>query len=443
MIRSFFRQLSHPVDARPLEIFQVLFGVVVALQVYSFLESDYIRTGILLPVTRFTYDWFPFIRPLPSAGMKLVLALTLVAPILIALNKFTRVAAAIYLVAFSYLFLLEESYYNNHFYFIILLTGFFLFYSPAGDRGKKTVPGWLLLLFQFQVVVVYFYGGVAKLNADWVVNQQPVRALLAANAPQSPFPALTASEFAVWFIAYGGLAFDLAIGFLLWIRKTFRTAVWLTVIFHGTNFWIFNMGEGGTIGIFPLLMIAANVLFAQPDSLRKWHAKLLPTGGRKQAGPKSPTRAVTKAVPWLVWVFMAVQVLVPLRHWAVPGPVDWTGQQQWFSWRMKVSSRQSTAKFILRRFEGDEPAIVEPGRMINSMQLNMMTQHADMVYKFVQYLKSDLKERMNIDTAIINAEILVEFNGRPAQYFVDPERDLFDIEYEPCGPNDWILDLKD
>jgi hypothetical protein len=66
-----------------------------------------------------------------------------------------------------------------------------------------------------------------------------------------------------------------------------------------------------------------------------------------------------------------------------------------------------------------------------------------MVYKFVQYLKDDLRERYGIRRAIIRAEIKASFNGRPPQYFVDPSRDLFDITYQPFGRNDWIVGLEE
>ncbi len=445
MVTGFRQRLFSPVDARPLEVFRVVFGVVLVLQVYSYWKSDFIAQGILAPVMHFHFDLFPFVGPLPAGGLKAVLALTFVAPVLMALNRFFRTATAVYLVCFGYLFLLEESYYNNHFYFILLLCGFFLFYRPREAGGRKVIPCWLLLLFRFQVFVVYFYGGIAKLNADWLLYQQPVRELLAANAGASPFPAFASSAFAVYYIAYGGLVFDLVIGFMLFFRRTFPLAVVLTVIFHVTNFWIFNFGEGGTIGIFPILMIGANILFAAPESLDRLIRRVRPGRAqqpKKQGSPAAPFPSPAWALP-VLGAFVAVQLLLPLRHLMVPENSDWTGQQQWFSWRMKVSAKRVHALFILQRFEGDEPATVDPARLINSMQMNMMGQHADMIYKFVQYLKHDLRERMGIRQAIIRADIRVAFNGRPARPFVDPDADLFGVTYRPMGRNDWILDMPD
>lgn len=71
---------------------------------------------------------------------------------------------------------------------------FFFLYTPKGIRKVNTVPIWLLFLFQFQIVVVYFFGGIVKLNYDWLILQQPIRFLMEINSPISPFPELLKSE---------------------------------------------------------------------------------------------------------------------------------------------------------------------------------------------------------------------------------------------------------
>jgi len=207
---------------------------------------------------------------------------------------------------------------------------------------------------------------------------------------------LTNSTFVVYYLTYGGVVFDLLIGFLLFFRRTFKIAAILTILFHLTNTWIFNFGEGGDIGIFPFLMIAANVLFADTEWLKKIGSKF---SSAKPAIKKIKQQTIKQEVsllykrniiyPLLI-IFSLSQLLLPFRHLLVPGNVDWTGQQQWFAWRMKIHVKKvKTVKFTLRRFESDQPVEVPLGQTINTMQINMMAQHADMVYKFAQYLKKD------------------------------------------------------
>jgi hypothetical protein len=58
-------------------------------------------------------------------------------------------------------------------------------------------------------------------------------------------------------------------------------------------------------------------------------------------------RGWQSAIPALLVVFFAVQLLVPLRHWAYPGNVDWTEEGSHFSWRMMLADK--TAALRIRR----------------------------------------------------------------------------------------------
>ena len=59
--------------------------------------------------------------------------------------------------------------------------------------------------------------------------------------------------------SYGGLLFDLLIGFMLINRRTRLLALPLLLFFHLLNAFLFN------IGVFPWLMIASTVVFFAPD----------------------------------------------------------------------------------------------------------------------------------------------------------------------------------
>ena len=72
------------------------------------------------------------------------------------------------------------------------------------------------------------------------------------------------TEWAAYFFSYGGLSFDLGIGFVLLWRKTRWLGILAVFFFHLMNNWMFS------IGVFPFLMIGATVLFLEPDTPRKW-----------------------------------------------------------------------------------------------------------------------------------------------------------------------------
>lgn len=430
-------------DAINLDVFRILFGLILLFQYYSFYSVDFIGRGIIAPKFLFSYDLTPFISPLPEGVMKIMMLVTLIAPIFIMMGKFFKVALWSYIICFGYFFLLDESYYNNHFYVILLLCFLFLFYTPNSLRKVNYVPHWLLFLFQFQIVVVYFFGGVVKLNYDWLVLQQPIRSLMEINAPISPFPVFLKSEAVIYYLAFGGVLFDLVIGFLLWWRKTRMFGILFSIVFHLTNLWIFNFGYGGEIGIFPFLMIASNLLFVDPLVLRSYFNKWFPSENKKL---KTSSDSMVggnwrydKVILSGVYAYIFIQLILPFRHYLSPVHVDWTGQGQYFAWRMKIYSKTVEVKFTARRFPEDKPVTVQLQKMLNTIQINMMGQHADMVYKTAQYILHDLEGRLKIKDPIINAEIKVSYNGRPFVYFIDPKVNLAKVTYNPYGNNSWVM----
>ncbi len=445
MMNRFTQRLFQPVDALPLNLFRVAFALALLLQFYVYVSAHFIEAGILAPRFLFTFDYLPFIKPLPAGGMKFILYCTFIGPALLIFRKTMRIGVIIFVLSFAYLTFLEEAYFNNHFYFFLMLTSCFLFFTPKRDStGKEVIPYWQLFLFQFLVVLVYFFGGIVKLNHDWLFLQQPPRSLLYMNTTIPIFQ----NDVIVYYLTYGGLIFDLVIGFLLWNRKSFLIATILTIIFHVTNHYMFNIGEGGTIGVFPLAMTAANLLFAPPDKLRKLLSRIgledmgIQLTQLKKSAEETILFPIKPLVRNLICGFILIQLLLPFRYLLVSKNVDWNGQANFFGWRMKSYTKEVSVKFYARKLEQDPPQEINIGRMINTMQINMMGQNADMIYKFSMFLKKDLRRYLNYEP-IITADILVGMNGRKPQAFVDPKTNLANITYSPWHTPDWILPMKE
>src|SRR5690606_31415103 len=128
----------------------------------------------------------------------------------------------LFFLAFTYIFLLDQATYLNHFYLISLIS-FLMIFLPLDCAGsvdawlwpkmrRATAPAWTLWLLRFQVGVAYTFGGIAKLNSDWL-RGEPMRNWLAERWGQMP------SETWVLFFSWGGALFDLLIvPALLWHR---------------------------------------------------------------------------------------------------------------------------------------------------------------------------------------------------------------------------------
>ena len=431
-------------DGVGLELFRRLFALILFYQSYSFYSVKYLEAGILAPSYLFCFQPFTFLNNTPEGLIRVFFAFMVFAPIGMLFRKTFRISTLIYLFVFSFFVLLEQSYFNNHFYLILLLCGIWLFYKPVGSGLNLKVAGWMPVLFQFMIVLVYFYGGLAKLNADWLFRQEPVRTMLAINAKNMLIKGAHQNELIIAYYTYGGAIFDLVIGFLLLYRRTLWLGVVLNILFHLNNTFVFNMGEGGDIGIFPMFMIASNILFIPPAILKNWLGKLgigakpLPPGKKVPELPAIPQRRIQIALI----VFLTFQVLLPFRYLLIGKDVDWTGQAQFFSWRMKMHTKNVDAKFFYKATESDSLRPYPLGRIINTMQISYMGQHANMVWQFVQFMKKDLRKKEGITDPIIEARIRVAFNGRDFQNFVKPGTNMAKAEFSVWKRPDWIEPLN-
>ena len=240
-------------------------------------------------------------------------------------------------------------------------------------------------MLRAQLLVVYTFGGIAKLNRDYLFDAEPVRSMLAqARLPSALQSALSSqwlasfehwrnSDLAAFEIAYSGLVFDLTVGWLLLVRRTRTLGFALAVVFHGLNhFVLFD-----DIGVFPLMALGLTTVFFEPDWPRRlanwltrprlaapdWRwlivgAVVIPgigalLGWRQRASgrcsplSKRPSRFLAPAVAaWCV-----AQVLLPLRHFAISGDVRWTHEGGLFSWNMKAAQMQAAPLYLRLKCE--------------------------------------------------------------------------------------------
>jgi hypothetical protein len=445
-LKQYHYRLFEPIDNLRFDSFRIVFAFALMLQYTSYVKFGFIEKGILAPAFTFHFHYLPFIKPFSEAGLKFTLFLTLIGPILMLFRKTLKIGALIYFLSFGYLFFLEESYYNNHFYLILMLVGFLVIYpQPRTKTGKSFIYKWQHDLFVFMICIVYFFGGIVKLNHDWFMLQEPTRTLLEMNKEGAAFRALLESELAVYYITYGGLFFDLFIPFLLLIRRTFPYALALTLIFHITNIVIFNEGEGGDIGVFPLLMMGTNILFAPAGGYRKLLSRFLPGIEPVYTIKEKPEELIPgnyKTVRAFVYGFVVLQLLLPARPHLISSRPSWTGQGDFFAWRMKLNNKKVKVAFFYQPDRATPKQAINIGRIINTMQINVMAQHADMVYKFAQYLDERLKKEMGRDM-IVTANIQVALNGRPFQAFVDSTTDLSAVQYHPHRDPEWVLNAPE
>ncbi|MBA4167061.1 MAG: HTTM domain-containing protein, partial [Chitinophagaceae bacterium] len=94
-------------------VFRILFGCLIALSPIRFFYYGWIDELYVVPSFHFTFSGFGWIKVLPPAGMYFLFSLMVICGISIALNKYYRLACAIFFLTFTYIELIDVTYYLN------------------------------------------------------------------------------------------------------------------------------------------------------------------------------------------------------------------------------------------------------------------------------------------------------------------------------------------
>jgi vitamin K-dependent gamma-carboxylase len=446
MAGSFRRALDRlhaPVDIAPLVYLRIVFGAVMLWEVFRYFDHGWIDRYYDPSDFHFTYFGFEWVKPWPGRGMHLHFVALGVAATCIAVGLFYRIATAFFFFAFSYVFLLEEAHYLNHLYLVCLIT-FLLIFVPAHrscsldayfgrTRRSDVAPVWSLWLMRAQIAIPYVFGGIAKLNADWLQGE-PMRMWLARRADYPILGNFVEEEYTVWFFTIGGLLFDLLIvPALLW-HRTRVPALLAATSFHLLNAWIFR------IGIFPWLMLASTLVFFPPERARQLLRFLrFPMAERAMLDADEPSRSRV-AVP-LMTLYLAVQVLMPLRHFHYPGNVNWTEEGHRFAWHMKLRGKDGEVVFPVRDPVSGREWTVDPDKRLPSWRVKDMATHPEMILQYAHEVARIARER-GYDNVEVRARSRVSLNGRRAQPLIDPTVDLTK-ERRSLRPAGWILPLTE
>lgn len=439
-------RLFAPIDIAILVYFRVAFGLLMLWEIWRYFDRGWIAASYIDPVFNFTYAGFSWVQPWPGNGMYIHFAILGVCALCITLGLFYRLSAALFFLGYTYAFLLEQTAYNNHYYLIGLLS-FLMVFVPAHralsidswlrpSLRAETAPAWSLWALRAQVAIPYFYGGLAKLSPDWI-NGQPMRMWLADTTDFPLVGRWFTQPLAPYVFSWGGLLLDLFIvPALLW-RRTRTAAFVLVVFFHVTNAWLFP------IGIFPPLMIAATAIFFDPSWPRfggLWQPSqpLPPSAPPPRAGRLSSARRLTLA---FLAVYFAVQLLIPLRHYALPGNVLWTDEGFDFAWHMRVRDKWGNLTYSVRDPVSGQTWAVNPADELDAHQYDVAASDTDMILQYAHHLADRWRDQGFPDVQVF-AHAEASLNGRPLQPFIDPTVDLA-VESRHPGPADWILPLDE
>lgn len=453
-------RLFQRIDIASLVFFRIVFGILAFAEILALWLYYHLTLRSFQPDGfRFKYFGFEWVEPLPEPYLSAFFALMLLACLGIILGKWYRISALLFAFGFTYTYLFEKAYYLNHGYLFAWLS-FLMVFLPANREWsldvarnpalrRKTIPFWSLAVLPFLMGVVYFYGGLAKLNPDWL-NGIPLKTWLTMKSDLPVVGPLLALEGTAWFMSYGGLILDLSIAFLLLFRHTRLWALGAALFFHLSNTVIFN------IGVFPWLSLALTLLFFPPDLPRRWVAFLrrwkpldrwaARWDQRMQDAPDADSWHDQAAWKPLVKsglvLLMAFHLLYPLRHHLFEGPVAWTEEGHRFSWRMMLRWKTGHGHFSVVDPATGKKETVLPSIYLSKKQERKLFTHPDMILQFAHFLRDQWCDK-GVDNVQVYANIKAQLNGRPYQQFIDPEVDLAAVGWSAWKESDWVIPLNE
>ncbi|HEX6046858.1 MAG TPA: HTTM domain-containing protein [Pyrinomonadaceae bacterium] len=441
--------LFKPVDISFLVFFRVLFGAIMLWETYRYFTYGWIARYYVEPALTFTYYGFSWVKPWPGRGMYIHFFVLGLAAACVMLGFLYRIAAPVFFLAFTYAFLLDQTRYLNHLYLVCLI-GFLMCFLPA-ERGfsvdallrrkirSDVVPAWALWALRAQLGIPYFYGGIAKLNRDWMLGGEPMRTWLHPLTAMPGLGSAFASNWIVYGFVVGGLLLDLFVVPLLLWRRTRPFAFAAAIAFNLINSVIFD------IGIFPWLMLGALLIFFPPDLPRRFARAFMSPGEAFPDATQVPTTPVSitstsqKMVAGLVAAYFAVQLVLPLRHYLYPGNVSWTEEGHNFAWHMKLRTKDGEAVFTVTHPASGQTWTIDPEDYLKSHQLMKMITKPDLILLFSHHLAEE-KRREGYDNVEVRARVMVSLNGRQPQLLIDPNVDLAKEEVSLL-PTRWIMPL--
>ncbi len=430
-------RLIQPVDIAGLVFFRMAFGAVLLWEIWQFFSHDWIHELYIAPRFHFTFWGFAWAEPWPDWGMYLHFFLLALLAGMILVGLRYRLAALLFSVTFTYLFLMERAFYLNHFY-LVCLVSLLMALVPAHRAASVDAwlnpalrshfaPAWSLWLLRLQIAIPYFYGGLAKLNGDWL-HGQPMQTWMARmDNVRVVAPTFGEPWLAVLF-SWGGMLLDLFIVPLLLWKRTRAVAFVAAVSFHLMNAIMFR------IGMFPWFMICATTLFLPPHWPRTLLQMAQPappsTGGDR---PQLSRRG--KMLAAAVVALFAVELTLPFRHFLYPGDVDWTEEGSRFSWRMMLCDKVAATMFLGVDAQTRAVAPLDIRSYLTERQLTKMSYDPEMAREFAAFLKEEARHQEK--DLEVHAILLCSLNGRKPQLLIDPAVDL-GAQERSLAPKPWI-----
>jgi hypothetical protein len=418
-----------------------MFISIIRFWAYGWIEKFYIE-----PKFFFSFYGFEWVQPIGNYTY-IVFILCGLSALFIALGFKYRLSIILFFLSFTFIELLDKNTYLNHYYFISLLS-FLMIFLPASNyysidsfkgsiKTYKYIPRWTIDSIKLLIGIVYFYAGMAKLQPDWLYDAMPLKIWLPARYDLPFLGNLMQETWVHYAFSWGGALYDLTIPFLLLNKKTRLFAFLMVVLFHGMTRVLFP------IGMFPYIMIVSALIFFDARVhyiILNWLSRMLNLSKfiiSTEARLVYRNSIWNKLRNWVIIGFFGLQILIPFRFLLYPGHLFWTEQGYRFSWRVMLMEKAGYANFKVLDSKSGKRFYVNNLDFLTVQQEKMMATQPDMILQYAHFLKDHFRSQGH-ENIEIYVECYVALNGMKSKPFIDPNRNLLEIE-DSFRHKDWIL----
>jgi hypothetical protein len=439
--------INTPKHIAPLAVLRIAFGVIMLISTIRFILKGWIAAFYIKPKFHFTFYGFDWIKPLGATGMYILFALLTLTAILVTIGLFYRLSIITFFLCFTYVELIDKTTYLNHYYFISVMA-FLMILVPANryfaiDLLRKPalavtrVPAWTINIFKLQLLLVYLFAGISKLNYDWLIAAMPLKIWLPANSQMPIIGGLLSQTWVAYVFSWFGAIFDLFIGFLLLIPATRKPAYLMVIVFHLVTGWLFK------IGMFPYIMIFVTIIFFSENThirIIRFLKTIISKPGTTQSTPGTTYQirtAKTNIIYAILLLHFTIQLLLPFRYLLYPGKLYWTEEGYRFSWRVMLMEKGGTAFFHIKDPKTGKQSEIINSQYLTNFQESMMATQPDMILQYAHFLAHEY-EKKGIKNPVVTAESYVTLNGSGSELYIDSTVNLAK-EQETFDHKKWIL----
>ena len=442
-INSYINQYS---ESSPLVVFRILFGLIMLISVIRFWNYGWIETTYINTDFHFKYYGFEWVKSLGSWNYILFVICGLSSFLIMIGYKYT-LSCIIFFTSFTYIELIDKTTYLNHYYFISIIS-FILIFVPANCRFsldsflKKTsyinIPCWSIDVIKYMLFIVYFCAGIAKINSDWLLEAQPLKTWLPGKYDLPIVGEYLYQNWTHYLMSWGGMIYDVLIGFLLFSKKFRNYAFILVIIFHVMTSIFFP-----SIGMFPYIMIISTMIFLSPN----FHNKIilfLSNFFRSKRENKTKEKTIIKNKNFKIItlsVLIFLQIMLPFRYLIYDGELFWTEEGYRFSWRVMLMEKSGNAIFTVIDNNSKKRVVVSNDKFLTSFQEKQMSHQPDFILEYANYLGKYYNQK-GFSNPSVYVDCFVTLNGRLSKRFIKNDIDLLKID-ESMKRKNWILPFND